>query len=178
MKSISQFAHFISSDINFDQLGTELLQQQPLLSSQIIPELTDETFTVRQTIKPEPITTTPKQQNVYKVIQSNTTKSVPFKTSATPQKVQIVKKIAANVVQQMPDSKPNVTTNSPIVINKVNGNISGEITKMKKIHFLGQILIWCFSIQVFERWYKWKKDLIKSRSFFRFHWKMALIFVP
>lgn len=130
MKSISQFAHFISSDINFDQLGAELLQQQPLLSSQTIPELTDNTLAVRQTIKPEPITTTPKQQNVYKVIQSNTTKSIPFKTSAAPQKVQFVKKIAANVVQQ-----PNVTTNSPIVINKVNGNISGKIKKGKKLIF-------------------------------------------
>lgn len=138
------------SDINFDQLGTELLQQQPLLSSQIIPDLTDTNLTVRQTIKPEPITTTPKQQNVYKVIQSNTSKSVPFKTTASnvsPQKIQFVKKITANVVQQMTDSKSNVrsivsdnvTTNSPIVINKVNGNISGKITEMKEIHFPVQL---------------------------------------
>lgn len=129
MKSIS-FLSF--SDINFDQLGTELLQQQPLLSStpssQIIPDLTDNNVSVaRQFIKSEPITSPPsqQQQNVYKVVQSNASKPVSVKTTtashvSAPQKVQIVKKIPANAVS-------NVTTaNSPIVINKVNGNISGK----------------------------------------------------
>lgn len=132
-------------------MGSELLQQQPLLSSQIIPDLTDDNLVVRQTIKAEPITSTPSQQNVYKVVQSNASKSVSIKTPASnvsPQKVQIVKKIPTNVVQQYSDSRSNVksnkvvsenvATNSPIVINKVNGNISGKFIQMTnyklKIH--------------------------------------------
>lgn len=124
-------------------MGSELLQQQPLLTSQIIPDLSAENMVVRQSIKPEPITSTPTQQNVYKVIQSNASKSVSMKTVASnvsPKKVQIVKKIPANIVQQIhAEAKSNfksntvisdnVTTNSPIVINKVNGNISGKRDK-------------------------------------------------
>lgn len=141
MKLIYRFAVSFS-DMNFDQLGSELLQQQPLLSSQIIPNITDDNLVIKKYIKSEPITEktiTPAQQNVYKVVQSNASKSVPIRTTSnvSPQKVQIVKKIQTNVVQQIPDSKSNVksntvvsdnvTTHSPIVINKVNGNISGKL---------------------------------------------------
>lgn len=145
-KLFYKFAIFLfSSDMNFDQLSSELLQQQPLLSSQIIPDLIDEKLVVRKTIKSEPIaekrTIPTPQQNVYKVVQSNASKSVAIKTTSLnsnvpPQKVQIVKKIPSNVVQQISDSRSNiksntvvndnVATSSPIVINKVNGNISGK----------------------------------------------------
>lgn len=125
------------SDVNFDQLSAEFLQQQPLLSSQIIPDLAEDNLLVKQSITTAPISakkTTPSQQNVYKVVPS---KSIPIKTTAnlSPQKVQIVKKMPPNVIQPTLGANvrtntvasENNTTSTPIVINKMNGNISGSV---------------------------------------------------
>lgn len=129
--------------MNFDQLGSELLQQQhqqqqPLLSAQIIPDLADDVLV--KVVKPAAVMEKPvkitQQQNTNKVIQQNAT-PIQIKTTAVPtQKVQYVKRIPTNVIQ-VSDPKPtvkqqnnaifneNMVTSTPIVINKVNGNISG-----------------------------------------------------
>lgn len=129
--------------MNFDQLGSELLQQQhqqqqPLLSAQIIPDLADDVLL--KVVKPAAVIEKPvkitQQQNTNKVIQQNAI-PIQIKTTAVPtQKVQYVKRIPTNVIQ-VSDPKPavkqqnnvifneNMVTSTPIVINKVNGNISG-----------------------------------------------------
>lgn len=129
--------------MNFDQLGSELLQQQhqqqqPLLSAQIIPDLADDVLL--KVVKPVAVIEKPvkitQQQNTNKVIQQNAI-PIQIKTTAVPtQKVQYVKRIPTNVIQ-VSDPKPavkqqnnvifneNMVTSTPIVINKVNGNISG-----------------------------------------------------
>lgn len=128
--------------MNFDQLGQDL-SQQPLLSSQIIPEMADNELVVDKSVKSQTVITQPivtSQSNVqYKIVQPNST-TVQIKANAvnqniTPQKqLHIVKKVPANVVQVV-DSKSNmkqntitndIVANNPIVINKVNGNISGK----------------------------------------------------
>lgn len=131
--------------MNFDHLGQELLQQQPLLSSQIIPELADDDLTINKSVKPQAIIGKPvvgSHSNVYKLVQANISNATPVQIKSNvinqhmaTQKVQIVKKMPTNVVQ-VAESKSivkqntiineNVITNSPIVINKVNGNISGK----------------------------------------------------
>lgn len=129
--------------MSFDQLGSELLQQ-PLLSAQIIPDVTDDELLINKMVKPAAVMEKPvviPQTNTSKVIQQNATpiqiKSNTIERSVpTPQKVQYVKRIPTNVVQVSdpkitvkPQSNAiineNVATNTPIVINKVNGNISG-----------------------------------------------------
>lgn len=128
--------------MNFDQLGSELLQQQqqqqPLLSAQIIPDLADDVLI--KVVKPAAVIEKPvkitQQQNTHKVIQQNAT-PIQIKTTTVPtQKVQYVKRFPTNVIQ-VSDPKPavkqqnnaifneNMVTSTPIVINKVNGNISG-----------------------------------------------------
>lgn len=136
--------------MSFDPLATELLQQQPLLSAQIIPEVADDELIVNKTVKPTMVMEQPakiKQQNTYKVVQQPNVqqlkvqtpiqiKTVPVERGVTTQKVQYVKRIPTNVVQVTDPKitvKPqnnaiineNVVTNTPIVINKLNGNISG-----------------------------------------------------
>lgn len=129
--------------MNFDQLGQDLLQQ-PLLSSQIIPELADNELVANKSVKLQTIIskpTTKSQSNVqYTVVQTKTTpvqiKTNAINQNAATQKVHIVKKIPTNVVQIAQSNKPgikqnttineNFSTNNPIVINKVNGNISGK----------------------------------------------------
>lgn len=129
--------------MNFDQLGSELLQQ-PLLSAQIIPDLADDEMLINKMVKPTAVMEKPVKialQNIHKAVsQPNATpiqmKTVAVERNVPTQKVQYVKRIPTNVVQ-VSDPKPvvkpqnntiineNVATNTPIVINKVNGNISG-----------------------------------------------------
>lgn len=129
--------------MSFDTLGSELLQQ-PLLSAQIIPEMADNELLINKMVKPAMVmekTVKITQPNTHKVIQQNATtiqtKSTTVERNIQTQKVQYVKRIPTNVVQ-VSDPKPalkqqnnasfneNVVTNTPIVINKVNGNnISG-----------------------------------------------------
>lgn len=128
--------------MNFDQLGQELLQQ-PLLSSQIIPELADDDLAIHKSVKPQAIMGKPvvaSQSNVYKLIRSNVSNATPVQirpnaiNQMATQKVQIVKKMP--MVQVAAEPKPsvnkntiineNVITNNSIVFNKVNGNISGK----------------------------------------------------
>lgn len=126
--------------MNFDQLGQDLLQP-PLLSSKIIPELADKEMIVHKTIKPQAVNTKPivSPPSKIKLVQPNQTtvqiKSNAVKQNPSPPKLHIVKKVPANVVQVV-DQKSSVrqntitndkiVTNNPIVINKVNGNISGK----------------------------------------------------
>lgn len=136
-------------DMNFEQLGSDLLQQ-PLLSAQIIPNLSDADLIVNSKSK-KPTVAIQSQQS-YKTtepivlhatassaaaVTKTTTTTTTVNQNATAQKMQIVKKAPANVMQRVvepkPTSKPNavindnsVITNNPIVINKINGNISGK----------------------------------------------------
>lgn len=135
----------IFSDMSFDQLGSGLLQQ-PLLSSQIIPELADDDIYINKAVKPSAIMQKPikkTQLNTNKVIQQNAVsantvqaKNHRIEHSVNAQKFQYVKNIQTNVVQVSDPKitvKPqnnavineNVIMNTPIVINKVTGNISG-----------------------------------------------------
>lgn len=128
--------------MNFDQLGSDLLQQ-PLLSSQIIPELADEELQIKKLVKPEAVLEKSIKSiptNVPKVIQQNATtiqiKNKPAEQTVSTQKIQYIKRATTNLVQ-VSDVKPVfkqngaiisenvVANNTPIVINKVNGNISG-----------------------------------------------------
>lgn len=157
---LSVYHIFVFSDMNFDQLSAEFLQQQPLLSSQIIPDLADDNLLVKKSIKTEPIAekkTAPSQQNVYRVVPSNSLNASksPIKTAAnvSTQKAQFVKKIPMNVIQPTLGSvkantvaSENVTANTPIVINKMNGNISGS-TKIRKLKFMNRSLIDYFSCE-------------------------------
>lgn len=131
------------SDMNYDQLGSDLLQQ-PLLSSQIIPDTTDEEIHINKLVKPESV-----MKNSIKITQPNTQTGIQPNVSVnikcngfernvtTAPKAQYVKKIPMNIVQVSEPKamvKPqnsliineNVVGNTPIVINKVNGNISGK----------------------------------------------------
>lgn len=127
--------------MNFDP---DLLQQ-PLLSSQIIPELADDDLTIKKFIKTEVKATKPAsvpKPDAHKITSNGNSnpktiqiKSTAMESSATMQKVQFVKRIPNNLVQ-ISDPKAmvksntiindNVVTSTPIVINKVNGNISGK----------------------------------------------------
>lgn len=134
----------MNSDMSFD---ADLLQQ-PLLSSQIIPELVDEEPAIKL-IKTENV-----QQpvvHVYPITNSNVKAklSVDGKRIETvrlnngnvgvldngpKRKIQFVKKIAPNLLPVSETSVPikreivneHIVSNTPIVINKVNGNISGK----------------------------------------------------
>lgn len=118
---------------------------QPLLSAQIIPELADDELLINRMVKPAAVMEKPikiTQPNNHKVIQQNATpiqiKSATVERSVPTQKIQYVKRIPTNVVQvsdpkivpKQPQHKTiineNVVTNTPIVINKMNGNISGK----------------------------------------------------
>lgn len=148
--------------MNFEQLGADLLQQ-PLLSNQTIPELADDEPIYKsfindiKTDKVQP-TFALKQQQQQTVSNKITPRNVPDAkpagvvqiknlTDNLPKpKVQIVKKIPSNVVQ-ITDANgvklnqavisENMISNTPIVINKMNGNISGIFvffnTKLIKI---------------------------------------------
>lgn len=130
--------------MNFDQLSQDLLQQ-PLLSSQITSDLADDDLTLKTSVKPQAIMGKPaikSHSTVYKTVQTNASNGTPaqIKTNAVnhntiTQKVQIVKRMPTNVVQvtepktsvkQNTVINENVITNNSIVINKVNGNISGK----------------------------------------------------
>lgn len=131
--------------MTFDHLGSDLLHQ-PLLSSQIIPDLNDDDVIISKTVKPTELmqkTIVKSQPNANKVFQQMVQTKVPvqIKTAAavamehnsTAQKVQIVKRIPTNLIHAS-DAKStvkqiigdNVRANTPIVINKLNGNISGN----------------------------------------------------
>lgn len=132
--------------MTFDHLGSDLLQQ-PLLSSQIIPDLNDDDMIINKTVKPTELmkkTIVTSQPNVNKVIQQFAQTKVPMQIktatvaaaveqNSTSQKVQIVKRIPTNLMQ-VSDTKStvksvisdNMLANNPIVINKLNGNISGN----------------------------------------------------
>lgn len=126
---------FNFSDMNYDQLGSDLLQQ-PLLSSQIIPDMADDDMTM---VKPEVVMERTVKVSAAKIIRQNgipiQIKSAGIEQVVPGQRVQYVKRIPTNVIQ-ITDPKTgvkqnnaiiseNVVSNSPIVINKVNGNISG-----------------------------------------------------
>lgn len=134
----------MNSDMSFD---ADLLQQ-PLLSSQIIPELVDEEPAIKL-IKTENV-----QQpvvHVYPITNSNVKAklsvdgkrietvrlnngNVGVLDNGTKRKIQFVKKIAPNLLPVSETSVPikreivneHIVSNTPIVINKVNGNISGK----------------------------------------------------
>lgn len=142
----------ICSDMNFDQLGSEFLKQ-PLLSTQIIPELGDEspvqhaangtahvqpvptvspTKIVTKLPQPAPVVQTIPRQNV------TSAQIVGIRTNdvAPKPKVQFVKKLPTNIIQfSGGDAAHPATVNkaifnengviSPIVINKATGSISG-----------------------------------------------------
>lgn len=128
------------SDMSYDQMGTDL-SQQPLLSSQIIPELDEDMF-INKLVKPEAVMQKPvkvMQSIAPKIIQQKgatiQVKSNGIEHVAVGQKVQFLKRIPTNVVH-ISDPKvavkqcgaaigENAVTSTPIVINKVNGNISG-----------------------------------------------------
>lgn len=143
----------LCSDMNFDQLGTDLLQQ-PLLSTQVIPDVPEQVLTqktIKQEINDDAVQPTIKLTQSNRIITQNvpeiTKKFVQIKSTngyasldkSPKPKVQIVKKIPSNVVQITGDSNAtatvklnqtviggNMISNTPIVINKVNGNISGK----------------------------------------------------
>lgn len=141
--------------MNFDQLGSEFLKQ-PLLSTQIIPELGDEspvqhitnqiahvqsampavlspTKIVTKLPQLAPIIQTISRQNVAspQIVGIRTSDIVP------KPKVQIVKKLPTNIIQFSGDAAQTSTVNktiinengviSPIVINKSTGSISGML---------------------------------------------------
>lgn len=121
-------------------MGSDLLQQ-PLLSSQIIPEF-DEDMLINKLVKPEAVMEKPikvTQSIAPKIIQPKgatiQVKGTGIEHVSAGQKVQFLKRIPTNVVQI---SEPKVAVkqnngainesavaSTPIVINKVNGNISG-----------------------------------------------------
>lgn len=141
----------LHSDMNFDQLGSEFLKQ-PLLSTQIIPELVDEKpisiapanevpthpvptiITSTNTIpckitQPAPIITTiPKPQ-----VTNARIIGIKQEDNAPKPKVQIVKKLPTNIIQFNGDASQFVSKTirnengviSPIVINKTTGSIAG-----------------------------------------------------
>lgn len=140
--------------MHFDQPGSDLLQQ-PLLSAQIIPELVDaDDLLINKLMKPElkvakPVTTQkPDVRKVMMLNHASSPKSIQIKSSmmdgnTTMQKVQIVKRIPTNLVQISDPNvsiktntiiNENVVANTPIVINKVNGNISGKYQCYSKLH--------------------------------------------
>lgn len=164
--------------MNFDP---DLLQQ-PLLSSQIIPELADDDLTIKKFIKTEVKVAKPAslpKPDAHKVIlnvNSNPKtiqiKGTAMESSATMQKVQFVKRIPNHLVQ-ITDPKSmvksntiindNVLTSTPIVINKVNGNISGKYhcystrqmcTRNTEIQYLMIILLSVLFFKAFEKWFK------------------------
>lgn len=170
------------------ELGGELLQQ-PLLSSPIIPDVTDDELLIKKMMKSEmkiekPVVKSP----AYKIIQQNGSSYVQIKnnaTDATP-KVQFVKKIPTNLVQiagaRSPAAKQNQTVindnavGTPVVINKVNGNISGKYYyKVYSLH-LDQAMITLSRLKVFVKWFKWRKDPIRSPSFCHSRLRMARTF--
>lgn len=143
----------IYSDMNFDQLGTEFLKQ-PLLSTQIIPELGDESpvqHVTNETAHVQPVvpavvsstkfvTRLPQPAPVIQTIPIQNVASpqiVGIRTSdITPKpRVQFVKKLPTNIIQISGDAAQPATVNkaifnengviSPIVINKATGSISG-----------------------------------------------------
>lgn len=134
--------------MNFD---TDLLQQ-PLLSTQIIPELADEepvcklikTESDDQVMYPANAVVPLKQKIIadskaklstegkrIEIVQINNGNVI--QDNGPKRKIQIVKKIAPNIVQAKDAIVPikqevvaePLVSNAPIVINKVNGNISG-----------------------------------------------------
>lgn len=129
--------------MTYDQMGSDL-SQQPLLSSQIIPELADDELFINKLVKPEAVMQKPvkvMQSIAPKIIQQNGA-TIQIKGASAGQKVQFVKRIPTNVVQ-LSDPKmavksnntiisENAVTSTPIVINKVNGNISGILKKSIK----------------------------------------------
>ncbi|XP_031621428.1 probable basic-leucine zipper transcription factor J [Contarinia nasturtii] len=142
----------VDFDMNFDQIGSDLLQQ-PLLSSQIIPELADEELQLTKLVKPEAVLEKSikiSPSNTPKFIKQNATpiqlKTKPTEQTVSTQNVQNIKRAPTNVVQ-MSDVKPVfkqqngaiisenvVANNTSIVINKINGNISGirKLVQVKK----------------------------------------------
>lgn len=149
------FPH-LHSDMNFDQLGTEFLKQ-PLLSTQIIPELVDEKpiqITPANEVRanPVPIVVTSANRIPCKITQSApviTTTPRPQVTNtriigikqediAPKPKVQFVKKLPTNIIQFNGDASQFVNKTirnengviSPIVINKTTGSISGNSIQM------------------------------------------------
>lgn len=145
IQNLMMFFFCIFSDMSFDQLGSGLLQQ-PVLSSQIIPELADDEVYINKAVKPSAIMQKPikkTQTNTNKVIQQNAVsantvqaKNHRIEHSVNAQKFQYVEKFQTNVIQ-VSDPKitvepqnntvinENLIMNTPIVINKVTGNISG-----------------------------------------------------
>lgn len=126
--------------MNFDPVCSEFLQNQPILSTQIIPELVDENPiqhvepVINKTackLPPPKITTAAPKQNI------TNGRFIGIKTEdfTTKTKMQIVRKLPANVIQINGETnhmatvnKPIVSENSvisPIVINKTTGSISG-----------------------------------------------------
>lgn len=134
--------------MNFDQLGSEFLKQ-PLLSTQIIPELGDES-PVQHAVNVPPVPTVSPTKIVTKLPQpAPVVQTIPRQNVASAQivgirtsdvapkpKVQFVKKLPTNIIQisggdaghPATVSKALFNENgviSPIVINKATGSISG-----------------------------------------------------
>lgn len=126
--------------MNFDPVCSEFLQNQPILSTQIIPELVDENPiqhvepVINKTackLPPPKITTAAPKQNI------TNGRFIGIKTEdfTTKTKMQIVRKLPANVIQINGETNHMATVNkpivsessviSPIVINKTTGSISG-----------------------------------------------------
>lgn len=141
--------------MSFDQLGTEFLTQ-PLLSTQIIPELVDEqpiqiTPANKVSTNPVPIVVTSPNKIPCKITQSIpiiTTSAKPQVTNAriigikqediaSKPKVQFVKRLPSNIIHFNGDASHIVNKTiktehgvmSPIVINKTTGSISGTYAK-------------------------------------------------
>lgn len=184
--------------MNFDQMGSDLLQQ-PLLSSQIIPELTEDDLMIKKLEKPEMRAVKPQavsRLDTHKVIQNP--KTIQIKGSAVDQptapmqKVQFVKR--TNLIQ-ISDPKAtiksntvindNIVASTPIVINKVNGNISGKylcyLNRSNLMKYVESMCVLCTIIRrafdnilsivfkAFAKWFKLKRVPIRSLSSFRFH---------
>lgn len=132
--------------MSFDSLGADLLQQ-PLLSTQTIPELAEEQPTHTHEITVQRTVVLTQSNNMPNKMVTQAVPEPALKMSNggvvhvknqfdTPKpKVQIVKRIPSNFVQ-IKDANgtvklnqavisENMISNTPIVINKVNGNISG-----------------------------------------------------
>lgn len=141
--------------MNFDPMCSEFLQKQPILSTQIIPELVDENpiqhvkpatnKTACKLPQPKIITTAPKQNIPNGRFVGIKTEDLTPKT-----KMQIVRKIPGNVIQFSGETNHMATVTkpignesgviSPIVINKTTGSISGMNLK----HVFFTFFVWIF----------------------------------
>lgn len=139
------------SDMNYDdQLGSDLLQQ-PLLSAETIPELIDEESIQKPAIiQSNIILQNTSSSNALNVLSNSVVvnsgivhiKNDIVEATVKPT-VQFVKKIPSKVIQISGESNQStklnktiitengVVSNGPIVINKVNANISGKLEFIK-----------------------------------------------